>query len=248
MSNQLNLHDVDVDGALQESAAEAVEALQASGDTRAAFLRRAGLAGGAFVGSGAVLGALATPALAFTTGDRPPAADFGTGDIAILRFALTLEYLERNFYVGALEHQRKTGFMAKHHQLQVFLRTVVADERKHVEELKHVLGAKALREPKFDYHGDNLKIDTFMRAAFTFENEGVHAYSGQAFNIKNPQILAAALSIVTIEARHASVIGLISHDSEYGISPNGANDVPFGASRVIKDVTSLNYITKLYTA
>ncbi len=53
---------------------------------------------------------------------------------------------------------------------------------------------------------------------------------------------APALSIVTIEARHASVIGLISQHSESGISPNGAFDKPYGASRVLADVTSLNYI------
>jgi rubrerythrin len=246
MNEGPTIQEIDVDGAIQETAAEAMEALQ--GDTRASFLRRAGLAGGAFVGGGAMLAALAPAALAFTTGDRPPAKDFGTGDIAILRYALTLEYLERNFYIGASEHQRQTGFMRSHRQLLTFLRTVTTDESKHVEELKAVLGSKALREPKFDYHGDNKKIDTFYRASFAFENTGVHAYSGQAFNIKTPQILAAALSIVTVEARHAAVIGLLSHESEYGISPNGANDTPLGATQVLKDVFSLNYISKFYPA
>ena len=243
MSDEVTLRDIDVDGAVQETAAEAMEA--ARGDTRAQFLRRAGLAGGAFVGGGAILGALAPSALAFTTGDRPPKKDFGSGDVAILRYALTLEYLERNFYLGAREHQRKTHFL-KDHQLQVYLETVVQDESKHVEELKKALGSKALKEPKFNYHGDNQKLDTFMKAAFIFENTGVHAYSGQAFNIKDPAYLAAALSIVTVEARHAAVIGLISQKSEKGISPNGANDVPYGATKVLKDVNSLHYITKFY--
>ena len=244
MSDEVTLRDIDVDGAVQATAAEAMEAVQ--GDTRSQFLRRAGLAGGAFVGGGAILGALAPSALAFTTGDRPPMKDFGSGDVAILRYALTLEYLERNFYVGAWEHQRKTGFLTKHPQLHVFLRTVVADESKHVQELKQALGSKALKEPKFNYHGDNRKINTFMKAAFAFENTGVHAYSGQAFNIKDPKYLAAALSIVTVEARHAAVIGLISYEGKYGISPNGPNDVPWGATRVLKDVMKLNYITKFY--
>ncbi len=244
MSDEATLRDIDVDGAVQSTAAEAMEAVK--GDTRSQFLRRAGLAGGAFMGGGAILGALAPSALAFTTGDRPPKKDFGSGDVAILRYALTLEYLERNFYLGAREQQRKTGFLGKNHQLRVFLETVVQDESKHVEELKKALGRKALKEPKFNYHGDNHKIDTFMKAAFTFENTGVHAYSGQAFNIKEPQYLAAALSIVTVEARHAAVIGLISHESKSGISPNGANDVPWGATKVLKDVNKLHYITKFY--
>ncbi|MBV8988854.1 MAG: ferritin-like domain-containing protein, partial [Solirubrobacterales bacterium] len=81
--------------------------------------------------------------------------------------------------------------------------------------------------------------------SFTFENEGVHAYSGQAFNIKNPAYLAVAISIVTIEARHASVVGLLRNGSQFGIAPSGAFDTPKGATQVLKDVTGLNYITKL---
>ncbi len=244
MSHKLNLEDVDVDGAVRETAVEAMDAL--NGDTRAQFLRRAGLAGGALVGGGAVLGALAPAAAAFTTGDRPPAS-FGAGDIGILNFALTLEYLEAGFYNEATAYQRRTGFMRgnRNAQLRTFLRTVTDDENKHVAELKKALGSQAIAKPSFNYRGDTKKIGTFLTSAFAFENEGVHAYSGQAFNISNPQILAAALSIVTVEARHASVIGLISHGTEYGISPNGANDTPKGASQVLKDVTSLNYITKL---
>ena len=71
MSHELRLEDIDIDGAARETAAEAMDGL--SGDTRSAFLKRAGLAGGALVGGGAVLGALAPSALAVTTGDRPPA-------------------------------------------------------------------------------------------------------------------------------------------------------------------------------
>lgn len=238
MSKELNLDAIDVDGAVRETAAEAMEALD--GDTRSQFLRRAGIAGGALVGGGAVLGALAPAAMAFSTGDRPP-AKFGKGDIGILNYALTLEYLESTFYNEATANQRKHAFI-KDFQTRVFLRTVTDDENQHVKALKKVLGRHAVKKPKFDFHGDNANEAKFKTAAFTFENEGVHAYSGQAFNIKDPKVLAAALSIVTVEARHASVIGLIRQRSEFGISPNGAFDVPYGASRVLKDVTSLRYI------
>ncbi len=238
MSHQMNLQQVDVDGAVRETAAEAMEALD--GDTRSSFLRRAGLAGGALVGGGAILGALAPTAMAFSTGDRPP-AKFGKGDIGILNYALTLEYLESSFYNQATANQHRTGFI-KDFETRVFLRTVTDDENQHVKALKSVLGHHAVGKPKFNFHGDNANEARFKTAAFTFENEGVHAYSGQAFNIKDPKVLAAALSIVTVEARHASVIGLIRQRSEFGISPNGAFDKPYGASRVLKDVTSLKYI------
>ncbi|MGI8429046.1 MAG: ferritin-like domain-containing protein [Solirubrobacteraceae bacterium] len=246
MSEELTLDAIDVDGAVRETAAEAMDALD--GDTRGQFLRRAGLAGGAFAGGGAVLGALAPSAFAFSTGDRPPAKIFGRGDVAILRFALTLEYLEATFYNQATDAQRRTGFLrgGDNAQLRTFLRAVTDDENVHVRELKKALGSKALKKPKFDYHGKEANKNGFLESSFAFENEGVHAYSGQAFNIKDPHVLKAALSIVTVEARHAAVIGLIARGTVFGISPDNANDVPFGASRVLKDVTSLNFITKLY--
>jgi hypothetical protein len=61
----INLEAVDVDGAVRE-AADAV-----SGDTRLGFLRKAGVAGGAALSGGALLGALAAPAMA-AGGGRPP--------------------------------------------------------------------------------------------------------------------------------------------------------------------------------
>jgi hypothetical protein len=179
------------------------------GDSRAQFLRRAGLAGGAVIGGGALLGALAPTALAFTNWDRPPAKPFGKGDIGILNFALVLEYLEAGFYNQATVAQAQTGFLGSNEQLKTFLKAVTTDENKHVAELKSVLGGKAIKKPQFNYRGDTKTLNGFMKASYAFENEGVHAYSGQAFNIKSPQVLAAALSIVTIEARHASVIGLV---------------------------------------
>lgn len=240
MSHELRLEDIDVDGAVRETAAEAMEGL--SGDTRSAFLRRAGLAGGALAGGGAILGALAPSALAFTTGNRPP-AKFGKGDIGILNYALTLEYLESTFYNQATANQRRKAFIpSTEPRAHVFLSAVTHDENHHVAALKKVLGKHAIAKPKFDFHGDNANYSRFLKAAFTFENEGVHAYSGQAFNIKDPKVLAAALSIVTVEARHAAAIGLIRNESDYGITPDGAFDKPYGASKVLNDVTSLNYI------
>lgn len=242
MSKDHNLEAIDTDGAIRETAAEAMDALD--GDTRSQFLRRAGLAGGAVVGGGAILGALAPSAMAFSNGDRPPAKPFGKGDIGILNFALVLEYLESGFYNEATRNQRNRPFLHNSEE-RTFLRTVTQDENAHVKALKSVLGSKAIKKPRFNYRGDTKDHRRFLTSSFAFENEGVHAYSGQAFNIKDPKVLAAALSIVTVEARHASVIGLIRNRSIYGIAPDGAFDTPRGASRVLKDVTALNYITKL---
>lgn len=235
----------DVEAGLGELSAQEAEALR--GNTRSQFLRRAGLIGGGAAAAGTIFGALAPSAFAFTTGDRPPAADFGPGDIGILNFALTLEYLESTFYNEAVANQHKHAFIPnKDSASRVFLKAVQEDENMHVAALMKVLGNHAIRKPKFNFRGDNNNYERFLTSSFAFENVGVHAYSGQAFNIKDPHVLAAALSIVTVEGRHASVVGLIRDNSDFGITPSGPFDTPQGATEVLKEVMSLNYITKLY--
>jgi hypothetical protein len=230
MSYQINLEEIDVDGAVREAAE------QASGDTRLGFIKKAGLAGGAMVGGGAVLSALAPNALAASQFGRPP-AKFGKGDIGILNYALTLEYLEAAFYNGATA--AKLPLSA---QGVVFLETVTKDENEHVKFLKKALGRKAAAEPKFDFKGANTNPQTFMATAEVLENTGVHAYSGQALNIKTPAYVKAAVSILTIEARHASVIGLLN-GSKGMITPNGAFDTPYTAQKVLAAVRSTGFIT-----
>src|SRR4051794_14449677 len=140
MSSELDIEQVDANGAIRETAHDAVEGL-GDGDTRADFLKKAGLAGGAVVGGGALLSAL-TPGAAMAAGKGRPPAKFGKGDVGVLNFALTLEYLEAAFYNEATANQRKSTFI-KDKQAQVFLQTVTKDENAHVAYLKKALGKKA---------------------------------------------------------------------------------------------------------
>lgn len=230
MTHEINLAEIDTDGAIQEAAHEV------AGDTRLGFLKKAGLAGGAVVSGGAVLSALAPNAMAASQFGRPP-AKFGKGDIGILNYALTLEYLEAAFYNGATA--AKLPLSA---QGAVFLETVTKDENEHVKFLKKALGKKAAAEPKFDFKGANTNVETFMATAEVLENTGVHAYSGQALNIKTPAYVKAALSILTIEARHASVIGLLN-GAKGMITPDGAFDTPYTAQKVLAAVKGTGFIT-----
>lgn len=239
MSDELNLERIDVDGAIRETAARA--GVQA-GDTRLGFLKKAGLAGGAVVGGGAIFGpasALAWDGRHHHHGDsgRPPMA-FGRGDIGILNYALALEYLEAAFYNEATAKGAITD-----PQTKVFLATVTVDENNHVAFLQKALGSSAIAQPTFDFQGIPEDQGKFQQTAFVLENTGVHAYLGQVGNIENPAYLAAAGSIVTIEARHASVIGLIIDESSAGIDPNGSFDTPYTAQQVLTAVGGTGFIT-----
>lgn len=234
------LEQVDVDGAIRETAQEATESLD-SGDTRLDFLKKAGMTGGAMMGGGALLSALSPAAAAAKGGKGRPPAKFGKGDIGILNYALTLEYLEAAFYNETTANQRKFNFL-KSKKTQVFLKTTTRDENAHVAFLKKALGSKAVASPKFDFGPATRNASKFLKYAFTFENTGVHAYSGQALNIQSPAYVAAALSILTVEARHASVVGLILNRSPKGISPDGSFDTPLTAGQVLKAVEGLGVI------
>jgi hypothetical protein len=185
MSFLPTLEELDVDGAIQEHA-EHVD-----GNTRAAFLRKAGVGAGAVLGGGAFLGAL--PSVAF--GAAIPASD-----IAILNFALTLEYLEAAFYAEAVAGKKLSG------ETERFAQVVANHENSHVVFLKKVLGAKAVAKPQFDFKGTTMDQAKFEATADVLENTGVHAYLGQVGNIKSKAVLAGAGSILPVEARHAAWI------------------------------------------
>jgi hypothetical protein len=230
MTYQINLDEIDVDGAVREAADEV------SGDTRLSFLKKAGLAGGAAMSGGALLSAIAAPSALAASGKGRPPASFGKGDIGILNYALTLEYLEAAFYNGATAANLPLSA-----QGAAFLKITTADENAHVAFLKKALGSKAAKSPKFNFGSANTSAATFLKTSYVLENTGVHAYSGQALNIKNPAYVAAALSILTIEARHASVAGLLI-EPEGTQTPNGPFDTPLTAAAVLAAVKGTGFI------
>jgi hypothetical protein len=187
MSEIWTIEKLDRDGAVQEAAAEV------DPKTRTAFLKKAGVGLGAVAGGGALLGAV--PALASAAMPVP------ASDVAILNFALTLEYLEAAFYAEALANGKVFDG-----ETQTFARIVAAHEAAHVKALKGVLGTKAVAKPKFDFRDTTSDQKKFELFSTVLEDTGVQAYLGQVGNIKSPKILAAAGSILPVEARHAAWI------------------------------------------
>jgi hypothetical protein len=226
----LNLDEVDTDGAIREAAEEV------SGDTRFDFLRKAGIGGGALLSGGALLAAFAPSAMAAGV---PPSKEFGTGPDAILKFALTLEYLESTFYNEAY----KNLFSKLSPQAKQFTTTTKADEAAHVAFLKKALGSAAPSSPSFDFGAAVTDVDTYLATAYVLENTGVHAYLGQAPNLlKVPSVLVDAASIVTIEARHAGAIAVITGKT---IAPNGPFDNGLSGEAIFDAVVATKFITKL---
>ena len=245
-SKHLTIEGVDSDEAVREAAHNMEETLKAEGDTRLDFFKKAGLTGGAVMGGGALMSLLVPGAAmgARTPFDggrnvRPPAS-FGAGDIGILNYALTLEYLEAEFYKEAAKNNRRGRFDLGGREKN-FLMAVVRDERAHVKYLEKALGSNAVAKPKFGFGQTTKNRKLFLQTSFALENTGVGAYSGQATNIADAGILVAALSIVTVEARHAGFIGgLIKGDK--GIAPDGPFDDPLNANQVLKAVGKTGFI------
>ena len=153
---------------------------------------------------------------------------FGKGDIGILNYALTLEYLETVFY----EEVVKSGLF-KGKELAV-LKVFGAEEAQHVEALAGTvkkLGGKPAPKPKTEFPLENAK--SVAELAGTVENLGAAAYLGQAAKIQSPEVLASALAIHSVEARHAATLGTLVKKS---VTPQGAFATPAEMSTVLAAV------------
>lgn len=159
----------------------------------------------------------------------------------ILNFALTLEYLEAEFY--------QMGMDAAGLDKGVYA-DVIDQIRKH--EVAHVaflqdtiesIGGTPVTKPTFDFTGGKggpdgpfgdvfTNFQTYLTLAQAFEDTGVRAYKGQAANILNPddelnrQLLTSALSIHGVEARHASMVRRIRELKGWITGGPGDNALP----------------------
>ena len=214
--SELTYQAVDRDGAI----GEALEALPER-DSRSDFLRRSVVLGGALAGGGALFAALASTAQAQSR-----------GDVAILNFALTLEYLEAEFYKEAVARDRLRGDTRR------FARVVASHEVTHVRTLKSVLGASAVAKPRFNFRGTTSNQGRFEATAQALEDTGVRAYLGQAANIDSDALLKAAGTILTVEARHAAWIRHIRGESP---APQ-AFDRPASRRQILRAVNRTGFI------
>ena len=170
--------------------------IEVHGMTREAFLMRSTLAAGAAYGALSATG-LISSAL----------ADSGGGDIDILNYALTLEFLETEFYTQAAKKVK--GLSKYESDLTKELRD---NEAAHVDALAATikdLGGKPVAKPTFAFGGAFASRAAYLKTANVLEDTGVSAYNGAAPMIESVDVLAAAGGIVQVEARHAAMIRLV---------------------------------------
>jgi hypothetical protein len=149
---------------------------------------------------------------------------FGQGDAGIVAYALFLERLETAFYEGAIASGKLSG-----RALELFER-FGAEEAAHAKSLEGALmqaGGKEAPVPEWKFTFEN--EPGILQTAAQLETVGAGAYLGQVRRIQSKQILSAALSIHTVEARHAAALAQflgrpIAPDGPFA-SPSPSSDV-----------------------
>jgi len=211
---------------------------QIDGNTRRRFIAGSGAA----VGGLALMGTLGTGSAVACDdenhddeepeeqpGQSPPAMvenEFAD-DIEILNFARTLEFLEARFYEEGLNNIDEQELLnseplnnfSEPIQNRVYgdLQTIRDHEEDHAETLGAViedLGGDPVEEPEFDF-GSAVEVPAeFITTGGVLEDTGVAAYAGAAPFIQEETLVAPALSIHSVEARHASFLRVL--DDEIG--------------------------------
>jgi hypothetical protein len=208
-----------------------VERLVRDDVDRKRFLKMAGGAGAASF-SAFVLAACGsstkTTSTAATSASAATTAAANTGDLAILNYELTLEYLETGFYEKVIASGLFSGSAG------ALIKSFGAQEKTHVEALKGAvekMGGTPAANPNGKFPVTS--ASQVAQLAYTVENLGAAAYLGQAGNIQSPEVLATALAIHSVEARHAASLGTLVKKP---ITPDGAFAKPADMSTVLAAV------------
>ena len=155
-------------------------------------------------------------------------AQFGEGDIGIVNYALTLEYLEAAFYAEVANSGLFKGADL------ALITEFQKNEDEHVVALTSTvkeLGGTPAPMPKTQF--DVTDAAVVLQTAADVENLGAAAYLGQAAAIESPAVLAAALSIHSVEARHAAALNTLTDQI---VTPDGAFAKPADAQTVLDSV------------
>jgi hypothetical protein len=211
------LEQIDVDGALRETADAAFPLTRGELFRQAATAAAAGAVG--YFGASA---AEADAALAKTA-----------NDIAILRFDQVLEYLQSGLYTEA----ERLGALKP--ETLAWARVVGAHERAHLRAIRHLLGPKAVKNPGFDYGSVTSDESAFLKTAVAFEDLTAALLKWQAPRLDSRAIVAAAVSLHSVETRHAAWIRHL-----VGLQPvTTAFDKPASQQKMAQLIDSTHFLS-----
>ncbi|WP_336023923.1 ferritin-like domain-containing protein [Halobellus salinisoli] len=224
----------DIDERAARIATSVKERLEDGRSSRRSFLGRTALLGGALVALGGGTGN--TIAQQDEEPDEEPETEEGDAgaafddvegtDVDVLNYALSLEHLENAFYREALEEFDEDDFadaelLAEYDEelrttIFGYVETIAEHEAAHVEVLGQaveLLGGTPAEEASYDFGYES--VDEFFGVAQVLENTGVAAYQGAAPFVESPDLLSAALSIHSVEARHAALLNEVTGESPF---------------------------------
>lgn len=220
--------DLDDPKAYAERIAESVkEQTERGGSSRRKFLNRSVLAGGTLLALGSGTGLATSHDEDGAEGEVAANFDDVTGtDLDVLNYALTLENLENAFYREGLELFSEDDFdesdvvseysTGTDQSVYEYVTVVGEHEATHVEVLSEavtLLGGDPEPEASYDFGVET--VDEFLATAQVLENTGVAAYAGAAPFVESPDLLGVALSIHSVEARHAALLNGINGESPF---------------------------------
>ncbi|KAF8495182.1 ferritin-like domain-containing protein [Russula emetica] len=155
------------------------------------------------------------------------------GTMQVLNFAFVLESLETEFYKQGLAKFKSSdfsdaGFTSADGAIQE-ITTIQVDESTHVTALETIITSFGATPPSgcsFDFSSALTDVSTMVTIARVVEHVGVAAYLGAAHLVQDPIVLTAAATIVTVEARHGTMLNLfesataISQSFDIALLPN----------------------------
>jgi rubrerythrin len=133
---------------------------------------------------------------------------YGKGDLGIVRYAVTLEYVEVDFYRKAIAGGKLSGRALE------LAKRFLQQEQQHVQALEGAirkLGGQPPSKPRPNYPLQSAAAIT--KFALELESLGAAAYLAQADRIADKELLAVALSIHSVEGRHAAALATLQHQS-----------------------------------
>ncbi len=145
--------------------------------------------------------------------------NLGSGEVAILNYAYALEQLEAAFYEMVVANPYEGLGTMMNTSPRTDERRILTDIRDHEvvhrEFFKKALGTSAIQGLTPNFSGINFKQrSVVLDVARQFEDLGVAAYNGAGKYLKNPDYLLTAGKIVSVEARHASILADLNFRNE----------------------------------